>query len=80
MSYREPEAWGGELRMPSALRRLLHRPAPAGDSDEAVHEKRHPAQDLTTPLENVDRAVLGAWSEGHPGHQRNPHNQRPRGR
>jgi hypothetical protein len=29
---------------------------------------------MTTPLQNVDRAVMGAWSEGHPG------NRRPHGR
>jgi hypothetical protein len=66
--------------MPPVLRRLLRRPPPPGDSEEAVHEKRHPPQDLTTPLENVDRAVMGAWSEGHPGHQRHPGNRPSHGR
>ena len=71
---RELEPWGGELHMPRLLRRLLHRPGPPADSWEAAHEKRHPEQDMTTPLQNVDRAVMGGWSEGHPG------NRRPHGR
>lgn len=71
---RELEPWGGEVRMPRWMRRLLHRPEPPGDSWEGANEKRHPEQDFTTPLENVDRAIFGGWSEGHPG------NKRPHGR
>jgi hypothetical protein len=71
---RELEPWGGEVRMPNWVRRVLRRPLLPEDSWEAAHEKRHPPQDLTTPLENVDRAVMGAWSEGHPA------NRRPHGR
>jgi hypothetical protein len=56
--------------MPPWLRRVLHRPPPPEDTVEAAHENRNRPQDLTTPLENVDRAVLGAWSEGHPGNKR----------
>jgi hypothetical protein len=62
---RELESWGGEVRMPRWLRRVFRRPEPLGDTPEAAHEKRRPAQDLTTPLENVDRAIAGAWSQAH---------------
>jgi hypothetical protein len=70
---RELEPWGGEVRVPTWILRALRRPLPPGDSAEAIHEKRHPPQDMITP-ENVDRAIFGAWSEGHPG------NRRPHGR
>jgi hypothetical protein len=63
---REPEPWGGELRMPGLLRRLLRRgPAPE-DSAERVHERRNPDASVETPLMAVDRAVLGPFSETYP--------------
>ena len=63
---REPEAWGGELRMPRVFRWLLHRgPAPE-DTPELVHERRNAETTTMTPLMNVDRAVFGAFSETYP--------------
>lgn len=43
MSNREQEAWGGEVRLPRWLRRMLRRPEPLGDSPEGAHEARKPA-------------------------------------
>jgi hypothetical protein len=51
------------------LRRLLRRPAP-DDTPERVHERRRPVYTDITPVENVDRAIFGAWSEGHPANKR----------
>ena len=38
---RDLEPWGGEVRMPGWLRRLLHR-ADADDTPERAHERRRP--------------------------------------
>jgi hypothetical protein len=40
---REPEEWGGEVRLPNWLRRMLRRPAPPDNSAERTHGrvKRH---------------------------------------
>ena len=66
---RELEPWGGELRMPKPLRWLLRRgPAPA-DTAELVHERRNAETTTMTPLMNLDRAVMGPWSEGYPDRQ-----------
>jgi hypothetical protein len=37
---REPQAWGGEVRLPGWLRRLRRRPQSATDTAEAAHEAR----------------------------------------
>jgi hypothetical protein len=52
------------------LRRVLRRPAPAEDTPERVHEQRKPEYPEVSVMENVDRAIFGAWSEGHPGNRR----------
>ena len=63
---RELEQWGGELRMPGWLRRMLGRgPAPE-DTPELIHERRNAETTTMTPLMNMDRAVFGAFSEAHP--------------
>jgi hypothetical protein len=62
--------WGGELRLPGWLRRVLKRPADPGDSPERVHEGREPRTPDVSVAENVDRAVFGAFSESHPGNRR----------
>ena len=67
---RELQPWGGPVEMPRWLRGLLRRPAPATDTPEAVHERRKPVYSDITPLENVDRAIFGARSPGHPGNRR----------
>ena len=40
MSNRQQEEWGGEVRMPRWLRRMLRRPAPLDDTPEGAHEAR----------------------------------------
>ena len=40
---RDLEPWGGEVRMPGWLRRLLHR-ADADDTPERAHERRQPTR------------------------------------
>ena len=67
---RELEPWGGELRMPRLLRRLLHKPEPPKDTPECAHEKRNPEATVDTPLMAVDRAIFGGFSDAHPGNLR----------
>jgi len=59
---RQQEPWGGELRMPRWLRRVLRRPEPQGDSLEAAHEARE-SQPSASVAQNADRAGLGPLSE-----------------
>jgi hypothetical protein len=70
----ELQPWGGPVELPRWLRRLVGRPA-STDTPERVHESRKPASSDITPLENVDRAIFGAWSEGHPGNRPRSHPQ-----
>jgi hypothetical protein len=51
------------------LRWLLRRPADQGDTPERRHEGRQPQDSGISVLENADRAIFGAWSEGHPGNK-----------
>ena len=45
MEQRRDEAWGGEVRMPAWVRRLLRRPASAAtDTPERAHEARQTSQ------------------------------------
>jgi hypothetical protein len=37
---REPEEWGGEVRLPTWLRRMLRRPAPRDNTPERAHKTR----------------------------------------
>jgi len=60
---RDLEPWGGEVHMPSWLRRLLHRPDPSADTDERAHERRQPADPDATVGQAVDRAVAGPMTE-----------------
>jgi hypothetical protein len=62
VSNREQEAWGGAVRMPRWLRRVLRRPQPLGDTTEAAHEKRK-AQPGRSVAQNADRAAVGVLSE-----------------
>lgn len=66
---RELEPWGGELRTPWLVRRLLRRPAEPEDTPERVHERRNPEATVETPLMAVDRAILGGFSDAHPGNR-----------
>ena len=63
---RELEPWGGELRMPRAMRWLLRRGPLPEDSPEAVHERRNAETSTVTPLMAIDRAVFGPFSETYP--------------
>jgi hypothetical protein len=53
----DPQAWGGELRLPRWLRR---KPEPT-DTPEKIAERHRPAQAPRSVLANVDRAIGGAW-------------------
>lgn len=66
---RELEPWGGDLQMPRWLRRMLRRPTDPGKSAERAHEARQPQDPGVSVAENADRAIFGAWSEGHPGNR-----------
>jgi hypothetical protein len=70
MPGRELQPWGGDVKMPRLIRRLLRRPEDPGDTPERVHEARQPEYPDVSVAENADRAIFGAWSEGHPGHRR----------
>ena len=65
---RELEPWGGEVHLPRWIRKLLRRPDSA-DTEERAHERRQPQVPEVSVLENADRAIFGAWSEGHPGNK-----------
>jgi hypothetical protein len=64
MSDRRQEAWGGEVRMPGWLRRMLRRPEAPGDSPEGAHEARKPQSERSV-AKNADRAAMGALSDLH---------------
>jgi hypothetical protein len=59
---RKPEQWGGEVKMPRWMRRMLHRPDGAVDTPEAAHEKRRP-QAGPSVLENANRASAGPLTD-----------------
>jgi hypothetical protein len=75
---RQLEPWGGEVKVPRILKRLLRR-KDTEDSPERADEARRTAHRAQGPevsvLENADRAVFGGFSEGHPGNR-----DAPRGR
>ena len=62
MSNRQQEAWGGEVRMPRWLRRMLRRPEPLGPTQEAAHEARKP-QPGPSVAQNADRASVGPLTD-----------------
>jgi hypothetical protein len=70
MSNRELRPWGGDVKVPRFIRWLLKRPKDPGDTPERLHEARQPHYPDVSVMENVDRAIFGAWSEGHPGNRR----------
>jgi hypothetical protein len=59
---RRHEAWGGEVKLPRWLRRVLRRPEDPGPTPEAAHEARKP-QEGPTVGQNVDRAAVGPLTE-----------------
>jgi hypothetical protein len=72
MSDRQQQPWGGEVKMPRFLRWMLRR-KDAADTAERRHEARAPEYPDVSVAENADRAISGAWSEGHPGNRRDRH-------
>jgi len=62
MSERQQEAWGGEVRMPRWLRRMLRRPEPPGATPEGAHEARQPQPERSV-AKNADRAAVGVLSD-----------------
>jgi hypothetical protein len=73
MPNQQLQPWGGEVRIPHWLRRMLRRPDAPSDTPEAAHEKRKP-QAQPSVAENADRAAVGALSalyrEGRRNHGR----------
>jgi hypothetical protein len=53
------EQWGGEVKMPAWLRRMLHMRELPGDTPERAHEARKPPEGPSS-LENANRAATGA--------------------
>ena len=51
--HREPQAWGGDVRLPGWLRRLLGRPVAPLDTPEAAHEARQPRRSDYARLERM---------------------------
>ena len=61
---RELEPWGGEVRLPSWLRRILRRPAPPELTPEQAHEVRKAKAESTVSVgANADRAAVGPMTE-----------------
>ena len=52
-------AWGGDVKMPRWLRRLMHRRELPADTPEAAHEKRKPPAQPSV-IENSSRALSGS--------------------
>jgi len=69
---RQQEQWGGEVKTPTWLRRLLHMRELPGDTPEAAHEARKP-QGGPTAYENVNRAASGALVDLYNEGRRNSH-------
>jgi hypothetical protein len=63
MSGNQQEAWGGEVRMPGWMRRLLRRPDDPGPTPEAAHEARKPPPSATSVAANANKAAIGPLGE-----------------
>ena len=69
------EPWGGEVRVPRWMKRLARRAEPGDSAERALEARRealHPKYPDVSVAENADRAIFGAWSEGHPGNREPP--------
>ena len=62
MPDRQQEAWGGEVKLPGWLRRMLRRPEQPGPTAEAAHEARKPVAGPSVG-QNADRAAAGPMTE-----------------
>jgi hypothetical protein len=65
VSNRQQEAWGGEVRMPRWLRRVLRRPEPSVSSPEAAREANR--QRSSSSAANADGTALGPMTERYRG-------------
>jgi hypothetical protein len=59
---RELEPWGGEVRLPAWMRRVLRRPPEPEDTPERAEEPKRSAY-TSSVLENADRAALGPLTQ-----------------
>jgi hypothetical protein len=55
------EPWGGEVRLPRWLRRLVRRSPDPGDSPERTRQERQPEQANASAAENIHRAGSGTF-------------------
>jgi hypothetical protein len=60
---RELEPWGGDVRLPRWLRRLLRRPEEPADTAERAHEQRTRQAPQKSVAANADRAAVGILSD-----------------
>jgi hypothetical protein len=60
---RELEPWGGEVRLPAWMRRVLRRPPEPEDTPERAEEPTPPAYTSSSVLQNADRAALGPLTQ-----------------
>jgi hypothetical protein len=60
---RDLEPWGGDVRLPRWLRRLLRRPEDAGETPERAHERRKGRQPEKSVAAAADRAAVGILSD-----------------
>ncbi len=60
---RELEPWGGDVRLPRWIRRMLRRRDDLGDSPERMHERRKGEQPQKSVAANADRAAVGILSD-----------------
>ena len=60
---RELEPWGGEVRIPRLLRRLMRLGEAPGDTPERAHERRKGQQPQKSVAANADRAAVGILSD-----------------
>lgn len=57
------EPWGGEVRVPRLLEKLLRRQEGPGDTPERAHERHKPEPPARSVAGNADRAVAGPLSD-----------------
>jgi hypothetical protein len=60
---RDLEPWGGDVRMPRWMRRLLRRPEHPADTPERAHERQKGQAPDKSVAQAADRAGVGPLSE-----------------
>jgi hypothetical protein len=70
MAQRELQPWGGEVKMPKWMRKVLRRPADADDTPERAHESRQGHHTDRSVLENANRAAVGGMADLYKDDQR----------